>query len=118
MEFGFNSIIAPLFSPIRVTNLLDFSFILEFPAASFPARRNRGFVSGCNFGGDSFHGLTEEEAIGRNAGDVGDEESIDLAGETGAVDGVGDFGAGKNARIGVAGGGGDVAAGGRMVGRG
>lgn len=62
--------------------------------------------------------LKEEEAIGRNAGDVGDEESIDLAGETGAVDGVGDFGAGKNARIGVAGGGGDVAAGGRMVGRG
>lgn len=60
--------------------------------------------------------LKEEEAIGRNAGDVGDEESIDLAGETGAVDGVGDFGAvmpGNNARIGVAGGGGDVTAGGR-----
>lgn len=80
MEFGFNSIIAPLFSPIRVTNLLgnfsnlvlltlllsiaDFSFILEFPAASFPARRNRGFVSGCNFGGDSFHGLTVLEVVG------------------------------------------------------
>lgn len=52
--------------------------------------------------------LKEEEVIGRSVGDVGDEEGttlmmgeagtdvagIDLAGEPGAVDGVGDFGTG------------------------
>lgn len=38
--------------------------------------------------------VKEEEVIGRSVGDVGDEAGIDLAGEPGAVDGVGDLGAG------------------------
>lgn len=87
--------------------------------------------------------VKEEEVIGRSVGDVGDEEGsslmigeagtdvvgIDLAGEPGAVDGVGDLGAGCAAAVVVTPGNsalvgrgeGDVTAGGavgRMVGRG